>query len=317
MPHVLIITPDRRQRRLWIEWMAGYPDILLREAASLEEGLAGPDGPPDVIVAPLAHGHGLTGASTARLESTGLVFVADDAVPFDLLPTLESRSPGSPRPRVMREQDGASSLIEAVESLLDLRQRHREQAMVEACCTKCVLEYEIDNDKSRIGPLIELLLKRCDQFDLFDDRDRVRTQIALEETLLNAVIHGNLEVDSKLREEAGDEFGRMIALRQSIPHFADRRVTVRCELDRQGATFTIRDEGPGFDVSRIRDCRDTDRLSVASGRGLLLIRSFMDQVTHNATGNEVQLQKGRSSSKVSTACEAEAGHAGATFTATR
>ncbi len=317
MPHVLIISPNRQRRRLWTEWMAGLPETVLRHAASLEEGLAGPDAPPDVIVTSLIHGLDGAGPLGEGLEAPGVVFVVDDTIPADLLPSLESSASTSRRPHLIREQDGASSLIQAVERVLDLRQRRMEKAMIDACCTNVVLEYEIDNDKARVTPLIDLLMKRCDQFDLFDERDRVRTQIALEETLLNAIIHGNLEVDSRLREEAGDEFGQMIALRQSIPHFADRRVTLHCELDRQGASFTIRDQGPGFDVSRIRDCRDADRLSVSSGRGLLLIRSFMDEVTYNATGNEVQLRKGRSPSKIDAACEAESGRAGATFTAAR
>ena len=317
MPHVLIISPDPRQRRLWSEWMAGYPDLTVRVASSIEEGLEGEPASSDVIVAPLEGGFETSLPIDGGAESPAVILVADGSLPDRLLVAMDRHPSTGLRLVAAGDSNGSSALLEAVESLLDLRQRRREHATVQACCVQVVLEYELDNDKARIAPLIEILLKRCDQFGLFDDRDRVRAQISLEEALLNAVIHGNLEVDSKLREQAGDEFGRMIALRQSIPRYADRRVTIRCELDRQGAAFRIRDEGPGFDVSKVRDCRDSDRLAVASGRGVLLMRSFMDQVTYNATGNEVQLRKGRSASRAVELPSTQTGHPGAMFTAAR
>ena len=55
------------------------------------------------------------------------------------------------------------------------------------------------------------------------------------------------------------------------------------------AVFTIRDQGPGFDVTRVADPTSPEKLIVASGRGLLLIRTFMDEVRHNAAGNEITM----------------------------
>ena len=55
----------------------------------------------------------------------------------------------------------------------------------------------------------------------------------------------------------------------------------------------VRDQGAGFDSSRAEDPRDTKNLEKTSGRGLLLIRAFMDEVQHNASGNEITLVKRR------------------------
>ena len=57
--------------------------------------------------------------------------------------------------------------------------------------------------------------------------------------------------------------------------------------------FVIRDEGPGFDVTTLPDPTDPENLLKPSGRGLLLIRTFMDEATHNATGNEITLVRRR------------------------
>ena len=54
-------------------------------------------------------------------------------------------------------------------------------------------------------------------------------------------------------------------------------------------TYVITDEGPGFDPSSLPDPTDLENLEKASGRGLLLIRTFMDEVQHNDRGNELTM----------------------------
>ena len=55
------------------------------------------------------------------------------------------------------------------------------------------------------------------------------------------------------------------------------------------AEITIRDEGPGFDPSKIPDPTDPAYLDRPCGRGLWLIHAFIDEVHHNATGNEITM----------------------------
>ena len=62
-------------------------------------------------------------------------------------------------------------------------------------------------------------------------------------------------------------------------------------ISRATGTFTVRDEGPGFDPSKLPDPTDPANLEKISGRGLLLMRTFMDEVRFNATGNEVTMVK--------------------------
>ena len=64
-------------------------------------------------------------------------------------------------------------------------------------------------------------------------------------------------------------------------------------MDRTQATFVIRDDGPGFDLNSLPDPTDPENLLKPSGRGLLLIRTFMDEVSHNSTGNQITLVRRR------------------------
>jgi anti-sigma regulatory factor (Ser/Thr protein kinase) len=62
-------------------------------------------------------------------------------------------------------------------------------------------------------------------------------------------------------------------------------------LSRSEAVFVIRDEGPGFDIASLPDPTSPECLELPHGRGLMLMRTFMNEVSYNATGNEVRLVK--------------------------
>ena len=128
---------------------------------------------------------------------------------------------------------------------------------------------------------------------LCDPNGRIRLGVALEEALLNGIHHGNLELSSALRQDGSDAYDRLGAERRRSAPFASRRLHVHVKLDYSAAVFVIRDEGPGFDVSALPDPTDPENMMKASGRGLLLIRTFMDEATHNATGNEITLIRRR------------------------
>jgi len=149
----------------------------------------------------------------------------------------------------------------------------------------------LDNDKTKITDAVEKIVAECEAFRLIDEVARFKVSIALEEALLNAIIHGNLEVSSELRERGDDSFEQLIEERCSSALYGHRQVTVDCRLTREFATFVITDEGPGFDVRSVPDPTDPDYLERPCGRGLLLMRSFMDEVRYSDRGNSVTLVK--------------------------
>jgi len=94
-------------------------------------------------------------------------------------------------------------------------------------------------------------------------------KLALEEALTNAVRHGNQRDPTKT-------------------------ITVRYSITAERAVVIVRDEGPGFEPEEIPDPTTEDRLSVPSGRGIMLIKAYMDEVEYRDEGREVYFVKRRS-----------------------
>ena len=109
--------------------------------------------------------------------------------------------------------------------------------------------------------------------------------------MLNAIYHGNLEVSSELRENGDEAFHQLAAERRHQEPFADRRVKVHARgPSGPYSPLLIKGRGSTFNLP---DPTDLSNLARPSGRGVLLMRTFMDEVRYNAAGNRVTLVKTR------------------------
>jgi len=73
--------------------------------------------------------------------------------------------------------------------------------------------------------------------------------------------------------------------------YYNRKVRIEAEFSDRHICIQISDEGPGFEPKDVGDPREAENLRRVSGRGLLLIRTFMDQVVHNSVGNQITMTK--------------------------
>ena len=73
----------------------------------------------------------------------------------------------------------------------------------------------------------------------------------------------------------------------------NRRIRVTAHITPEEMEISIRDEGSGFDPSKLPDPTDPENLDRPCGRGVMLMRAFMDDVRYNETGNEVTLVRKR------------------------
>ena len=91
-------------------------------------------------------------------------------------------------------------------------------------------------------------------------------KLALEEALVNAIKHGN---QCK----------------------AETHITVEYDVDVQQTVIQITDEGYGFNPESLPDPTADENLECPCGRGVMLMRAYMDEVQYNSRGNSVRLVK--------------------------
>ena len=91
-------------------------------------------------------------------------------------------------------------------------------------------------------------------------------KLTLEEAITNAIKHGNKCDRSK-------------------------KVTVQYVVDSVQVVITIRDEGPGFNPDAVPDPTSPERLSLPNGRGILLMKAYMNEVVYRRNGTEIFLRK--------------------------
>jgi len=119
----------------------------------------------------------------------------------------------------------------------------------------------------------------------------VRLCIALEEAISNALFHGNLEIDSETRTSETRVYQDLVETRRNTQPYCERAIRVAVNITPRDARFIVRDQGPGFNPLDLPDPTDEQNLERACGRGLLLMRTFMDCVDFNPAGNEVTMIK--------------------------
>jgi CheY-like chemotaxis protein len=187
----------------------------------------------------------------------------------------------------------ARDLSETIDGVIAVALSERAEMEILESLTEVKLRFELGNDLKTLRPLIKLMQGHLRQLGTFDETDVIRVSTALQEALINAIEHGNLELDSKLRELRDNTYPKLGAERRMQSPYCDRKVIVACHLSRDEASWSIRDEGPGFDPGLLPDPRDPANLQRVSGRGLLLIRTFMDEVDFSAHANEIRMVKRR------------------------
>lgn len=111
-------------------------------------------------------------------------------------------------------------------------------------------------------------------------------ELVLEEAITNAIAHGNLELDSKLKDEDFSEFERLLLERSKLDPYNTRKVRISYDFNGTRAVFKIYDEGGGFDWGTFMKKEAAPDL-LAHGRGLIIIRAFSSSVSFNEKGNEL------------------------------
>jgi serine/threonine-protein kinase RsbW len=107
--------------------------------------------------------------------------------------------------------------------------------------------------------MVQTVLQHLSAMVGFDDEAAHYVSVAVRESVVNAIKHGN----------AMDE---------------SRRVYIEFEVQPRALEVSVRDEGAGFDPDAVPDPVAPENLLKACGRGIFFMRSFMDEVSYSFPG---------------------------------
>ena len=188
-----------------------------------------------------------------------------------------------------------SRLLDAIESVLTIAVTDRAEDLLADSVSFAETHYTLQNDPRLIPALANRVRRQAVDLGIVHETDGLQLAKAVAEALRNSMFHGNLELplgsldDSDPLSPADAD---VLALVRDEPPYCDRRVFIQCKVSKAEVRIVIRDEGAGFDVGNIPDLdADASNLSSGANHGLVLIRSFVDEVSFNSTGNQVTLVK--------------------------
>lgn len=291
MPRVLIVDDTETDRML-----AGG---LIEREESMTVGYAANG--QEALTAMASQGVDLVLTDLVMPDMDGLELLAEVRQRHPLVPVVLMTAQGNEDLAVRALRAGAASYIpktvlgrelaKTVRTVLEVSQENRSRNLLMRSMVHSESTFLIGNDDTLIGPLVNHLQRNLTVMGLCGESETMRVGVALEEALTNAIHHGNLEVDSELRHGDLKAYHQLLAQRRAQRPYRDRRVRLSADYNRERARFVVTDEGPGFDPDSLPDPTDPANLARPYGRGVLLIRTFMDQVAYNDVGNEVTMIK--------------------------
>lgn len=200
-------------------------------------------------------------------------------------------------------------LLGTVEDVLGVTRTDRSYAELIDCTVENRLVFELPNKPRLLMTAIDLTMQLASGMELLSGVDRYRVATALQQAASNAIHRGNLELkyaqwhqarnadaDNEVYGTAGNASDNIASdniaqQRMTQAPYKDRKVHFDARLMRDLIRVVIRDEGPGFDTASLSSEDDPHALDADRGRGLTMIRKFMDKVTFNEAGNEIVMIK--------------------------
>ncbi len=293
MPSILVVDDSPMDRHVAVGLLRKSPDFTVFEAVDGRDALAKIElHLPDLVVTDMM-----------MPNMNGLDLVAEVKEQYPLVPIILMTSQGSEEIAVEALQKGAASyvpkralaseLLEIVDRVLSAAHEVSGRARLMNRLSRYEYSYTLENDLDLVCAVSSFLREEALRLRLCTGPECLRLGVAVEEALLNAYYHGNLEISSDLREEDHRLYHETAEQRTREAPYRDRKIYINVKITPTQAMYSVRDEGNGFDPSSLPDPTDPANLDRPCGRGMLLMRTFMDNVIYNDKGNEVTLFKER------------------------
>lgn len=238
-------------------------------------------------------------------EVNGFQVVTTMRVDFPNVPVILMTGVGSEVVAMDALEQGAASyvpkrklnerLLETIRDVMAVALTARAYQELINCFDSTDFSLTLGSDSALFDPLVDYVQQIVGGMNLCDASEGYRLGVALREALFNALYRGNLEITSEQMSEESERLllGKpsLVEERRNEEPYCNRKIYVHVQVGSDEAKLTVRDEGPGFDVTSLPTTSMPNALGDSGGRGIVLMRTHMDEVTFSEEGNSVTMVK--------------------------
>lgn len=254
MSKLLVVNDSDIDRHLVMGLLRGETTWEIETAADGVEALARLNKSPVNLV--------LTDMQMPNMD--GLELVKQIRIQHPEVPVILMTAHGSESLAIEALEQGAASYVpksrlsdvleETIWHVLSLASSDQNYERLVACQTRAEFTFILQNDDVLIDPLVDLIGQFAHTLKLCDSNGRLRIGVALQQAIVNAQYHGNLELTSEQLEGVRESLvatpqNDILQQRRQQPPYRDRKVVVNARITREKVEVKIADEGPGFDIS--------------------------------------------------------------------
>ena len=134
------------------------------------------------------------------------------------------------------------------------------------------------------------ITRTLQQFIMLPAEQQESIHFALHESIVNGLIHGNLQINSSMRQSARDfiEYARLLHDRLNDPSYAQKSISIVAVWNTKKLEIKIRDEGIGYG-SNLPTIKQSTTMQHKTGRGIRIIAGSADSCTIEDFGREITL----------------------------
>lgn len=154
------------------------------------------------------------------------------------------------------------------------------------------LNFEIPSRELELHKIQAILKNTLQIYSNISNKELLNLSLIIEEAILNAHEHGNLELISDWKEDfvgsfSGTRFDLAKKERLENPRYADKIIKIQLMIYPEKVRISIEDEGKGYPVNVIGN----DATGKPFGMGLMLIKNLSDNIFFNETGSRITIEK--------------------------
>lgn len=232
-------------------------------------------------------------------DLSGLEFMRQAASDFPGTPFIVTSGDGTKKDIIQALKQGALDFFEKPFSVKEISASIRKvrQLADESLKTLYIyrnlvekrLLFKIGNDVVLVQPLVDGLAEEIKISCRIPRSQLPGMRMGLHELIVNAIEHGNLELDSELKQH--HNYMEILKRKAADPLFCERRVMIEAIVAADSFTCVISDQGSGFDWHSLPDPADPENLFKPHGRGVIMAGNFFDEFFYNESGNQVTVRK--------------------------